>query len=81
MNRLALNDDKTHSMVLTSSAMHKKNQDFGITLNTGSELIQPTQNERLLGAYVSNDFTWNEHVCRSKKSRIKIINLKINAYV
>ena len=79
MNRLALNADKTHFMVLTSSAMHKKNQDFGITLNTGSELIQPTQNERLLGAYVSNDFTWNEHVYRSEKSMIKMINLKINA--
>ena len=36
MNRLALNTDKTHFMVLTSNALHKKHEDFGITLNTGS---------------------------------------------
>ena len=42
-------------------------------------MIHPTQNERLLGAHVSNNFTWNEHVYKNEKSMVSTINLKINA--
>ena len=35
-NKLVLNTDKTHLLVMTTSQKHKKNQDYNITLNTGS---------------------------------------------
>ena len=59
MNRLALNSDKTHLLVMASAQQHKKEGNFGLTLNTGSEIITPSDSERLLGAQVSNNFLWN----------------------
>ena len=61
-NKLVLNSDNTHLLVMTSSIQHKKHDDFGINLDTGSKIIQPVQNDRLLGCYVSNNFKINSHV-------------------
>ena len=61
-NKLMLNADKTHVLVLTSSRQHSRYANYGIELNTGSNLIQPSTNEKLLGVNVSNDFTWNVHI-------------------
>ena len=33
-----------------------------LELNTGSNIIKPSTDERLLGVNMSNDFTWNAHV-------------------
>ena len=79
MNRLALNTDKTHLLVMASAQQHKKEGNFGITLNTGSEIITPSESERLLGAQVSNNFLWNEHVFGNDKSMVKLITSRINA--
>ena len=68
MNRLSLNNEKTHFMILASSHNHKKHGNFGIVLNTGTESLQPTESERLLGVTVANDFTWNEHIEEMLKS-------------
>ena len=48
-NRLVLNSDKTHLLVMASRKKHKKNGDYGIYLNTGSEIISPQAHEKLLG--------------------------------
>ena len=79
MNRLALNSDKTHVLIMMSAQQHKKNGNYGIVLNTGNELIEPSDSERLLGAQVSNDFTWNQHVFGNDKSMVKMITSRINA--
>ena len=44
------------------------------TLNTGHQQIHPSDSEQLLGATISNDFTWNEHVAEM----LKTLNLRIN---
>ena len=54
-NKLFLNSDKTHLLVLTSSSAHSRHGNYGITLNTGTEIIQPSEEERLLGANLKND--------------------------
>ena len=79
MNRLALNTDKTHLLIMASAQQHKKHGNFGIVLNTGAELITPSDSERLLGAQVSNNFLWNEHVFGNEKSMVKMITSRINA--
>ena len=61
-NRLSLNPDKTHLMIMASSRQHRQNEDYDIVLDTGSSIISPSVSERLLGICVTNNFTWNDHV-------------------
>ena len=78
-NKLVLNSDKTHVLVMASSKKHKKYKNFGIFLDTGAEIIEPVENEKLLGCHVSNDFRWNNHIRDNEKSMLKILTSKINA--
>ena len=78
-NKLFLNSDKTHLLIMCSSKMHSNHEDFNITLNTGSEIIKPSQEERLLGANVTNDFLWKSHLRDHKKSVISLLKTKNNA--
>ena len=48
--RLILNSDKTHLIVITQSRNQKR-----ITLDTGSEKIEPQPEEHLRGATISNN--------------------------
>jgi hypothetical protein len=48
-NRLQLNSDKTHLLIMASSRGHSKHGDYGIKLNTGNEIIEATSTEKLLG--------------------------------
>ena len=73
-NKLILNGDKNHLLVMTSARKHLNHHNFGIYLNTGSEIIQPWSLERLLGANVSNSFTWNTHIKDGKGSLISSLN-------
>ena len=49
-NRLVLNGDKTHLLVMASERQHLVNGNFGISLDTGDEVILPVDCEKLLGA-------------------------------
>ena len=69
-NKLFLNSDKTHLLVMSSAKAHSFHKDFGIELDTGSEIIEPSPNERLLGASVTNNFLWKYHLRDAKKSVI-----------
>ena len=69
-NRLILNSDKTHLLVMTSSTMHRFHGNFDITLNTESEVIEPQDNETLLGGIISSDLKWIEHIQTGKKSML-----------
>ena len=40
-NNLILNSDKTHLLVMTSARNHLNHQNFGITLDTGTDIIEP----------------------------------------
>ena len=79
MNKLVLNSDKTHLLVMASSKKHKKYENFGITLNTGKEIIHPVSSEKLLGSILSNDFTWNLHIRDDAGSMLRKLNIKVNA--
>ena len=79
MNKLILNSDKTHLLVMTSARNHRNHQNYNITLDTGSEIIEPISEERLLGGIISNDFKWNCHVRDSKGSLSAILTNRINA--
>ena len=78
-NKHILNSDKTHLLIMTSAIKHRNHQNFNITLDTGSEIIEPISEERLLGGLVSSDLKWNKHVRDDKKSLITILTSRINA--
>ena len=62
-NRLKLNGDKTHLMLLASSYTwsNKLNND-SINLDTGNEVIKTSQTERLLGVLVNQNLKWANHI-------------------
>ena len=69
--RLILNNDKTHLIVITQGRNQPR-----ITLDTGSEKIEPQSEERLLGVTVSNDLSWSRHKRDGKKISYIYPNIK-----
>ena len=64
---------------MTSSNMHKKYDNFGIFLDTGQEIVEPVEKEKLLGCIISNDFKYYSHVRDDEKSMMNTLNSRINA--
>ena len=56
-NKLMVNPDKTHLMVMGTKAMTAKRRK--VSLTAGSYPIQPTQTEKLLGGIINEDLKWN----------------------
>ena len=78
-NKLVLNSDKTKLLVMASPYQHKAHGNFGITLETGTDVIEPVSCEKLLGGYISNNFKWNEHVRGNKSSLFNTLTSRLNA--
>ena len=82
-NRLKLNEDKTHLMVLTSSqsrkARRKTGRDLAVSIVTPSATISPTSSEKLLGGWVHQDLKWAEHILEGKDSLVKCLNKRLSA--
>ena len=78
-NKLVLNSDKTHLLVMAPRKLQKKHGNYGITLDTGEEIIEPVENEKMLGCLISSDFTWNEHIRDNELSMQRLLTSRINA--
>ena len=79
-NKLKLNDDKTHIMVMTTSqARKKKNPNDMVKLITPTKLIVPSSSEKLLGAWIHQDMKWEEYVQDSDDSLIRSLSTRIGA--
>ena len=78
-NKLVLNSDKTHLLVMSPRNLQKKHGNYGITLDTGEEIIEPVENEKMLGCLISSDFTWNEHIRDNELSMQRLLTSRINA--
>ena len=64
---------------MATSQKHRVHGDFGITLDTGNEIIEPIFTEKLLGGHITNDFKWNEHIRDNEKSLFRQLTSRINA--
>ena len=78
-NKLVLNSNKTHLMIMTSSRKHANYQNFGLFLDTGSEIILPQDEEKLLGVSLSNCLSWHKHIRDSDKSLLQTLTSRVNA--
>ena len=79
-NRLKLNSDKTHLMLLgTDSAWRNKLTPRSISLNTGQERIQTTDCEKLLGGFIAQNLKWTQHILLNENSLVKQLGKRVVA--
>ena len=78
-NKLVLNADKTHLIVMSSDAKHRRGGNFGIFLETELKTIEPQKSEMLLGGIIQNDFKFNAHLKDDEKSVFRTLTSRVNA--
>ena len=66
-NKLKLNDEKTHLLMMTTGQKHR-NLESSITINTSGGDINRIQSEKLLGVRIQEDLKWSEYLVRGKDS-------------
>ena len=78
-NKLKVNDDKTHLIVMSTRQKRRHRPTNTMTINTPTAIIAPSTAERLLGAQVHQDMRWREHILESKDALIKELNKRAGA--
>ena len=77
-NKLKLNDDKTHLLVMTTDQKRKKIK-INTVIKTSKNDILPIKTEKLLGIEIQDNLKWGEHILNSDKSLIKQLNSRLSA--
>ena len=77
-NRLKLNDDKTHLLIMTTS-QKQRILNLYIEINTPTEDIKPIKSEKLLGIFIQNNLKWTDYIQNNEKSLIKQLTSRLNA--
>ena len=70
-NRLVINDQKTHLLVFSDSRDE-------VSIKAGTNEIQDSKTEKLLGIHLSNTMKWQEHILDNQRSLIKQLNSRVN---
>ena len=78
-NKLKVNDDKTHLLVMTTRQKRRHVDTTTTSIHTTSETVTPTSTERLLGAEIHHDMKWTEHIMDSENSLVKSLNKRLGA--
>ena len=76
-NRLCINTDKTHMMVICTDQKRRHINTQQVILNTGSELIYPTPLETLLGVTVYQGLGFGPYILTGKNSIISSLGTRI----
>ena len=78
-NRLKLNDDKTHLLVLTTSQTRRRAGGFeNVVISTPAGDISPTPVEKLLGAWIHQDLKWSEHLQDNDENLVKALTTRLS---
>ena len=78
-NRLKLNDDKTHLLIMTTKQKQKL-LNIEVKISTTTEEIKPIKSEKLLGIFIQDDLKWGEYIQNNDKSLIKQLTTRLNAF-
>ena len=73
-NKLKLNDEKTHLLVMSPSQTTDQ-----VRIVTSTGIISPTSCEKLLGCHISKDMAWSEHIKGNKDNLLKALNTRLGA--
>ena len=76
-NKLVINDDKTHLLVMAGPKFQAVRPQ--VSINTGTVTITPVETEKLLGLNIHQSLKWKEHIISNKKSMIKTLTTRLNA--
>ena len=75
-NKLVINPDKTHLMVMGPKKITAKRAQ--VSIQAGTFTITPTETETLLGGHLHQSLQWNHHIRDGKKSVMKQLTGRIN---
>ena len=75
-NRLVINPDKTHLMVMGPKKIRAKR--LQVSIRAGGFEITPTETETMLGAHLHQSLQWNHHISGSNKSLMKQLISRTN---
>ena len=77
-NRLKVNDDKTHLLVMTTS-QKRQHLSIDIQINTPTEVVTASSSERLLGIQIHENMKWRDYIIDTENSLLKSLNTRIKA--
>ena len=77
-NRLKLNDDKTHLLVMATTAQ-TQTRGAQVSISTPTETIRLTSSEKLLGSWINKDLKWSAHLRNNKDNLMKSLNTRLGA--
>ena len=58
-NRLCINSDKTHLVIMSTRQKKSKSKEAEVRLNTGSKIITPSRSHTLLGFKINVNMNFN----------------------
>jgi hypothetical protein len=76
-NKLVINADKTHLLVMGTQAMSGARQQ--VQLRAGEHLILPSTTEKLLGCNIHQSMKWGEHLQNNEQSLMRQLTSRVNA--
>ena len=77
-NKLKLNDDKTHLLVMTTQQKQRL-LNITVKISTPTEVIKPIKSEKLLGIFIQDNLKWTEYILNNEKSLLNQLNNRLNA--
>ena len=75
-NKLVINGDKTHLVVMGSRKSAARRQE--VSINADGHIITPSRTENLLGAVICEDMKWKEHLLSSDRSLVLQLTSRVN---
>ena len=75
-NKLVINPDKTHLMVMGPKKIAAKRKE--VSIQAGAFRIYPTESEKLLGGHLHQSLQWNKHIRDDKSSLVSQLTMRIN---
>ena len=79
-NRLKLNDDKSHLIVISTRQARIRTQSCNLVeIKTPSEIIKPSSHEKLLGCWVQDCLKWTVHIKDHKESLLRALATRFAA--
>ena len=75
-NKLVINADKTHLMVMGTKRMAAMRRE--VSIQAGTFKISPTESETLLGGKLHQSMQWNQHIRDGESSLLRQLTTRIN---
>jgi hypothetical protein len=75
-NKLVINPDKTHLMVMADKKNSGKRKH--VSIQAGEHTIKPTEKEKMLGGLLHHSLKWNTHLRDDKESLINQLTSRLN---